>query len=1367
MDVEREPPLDALDGMSRAESAGPLEDMLVEEESSLDKTVAVESQMASPEPTLAQEKFPEDENISPVVQEVVSPLVVPSSSVDREPSPIVDEEPVPRYHYSIDSLPLNLIEVILQFIPDVASLHSSALVCQRFSTAVSRHPEWFVTLMDEEVSPGEQEPQTSEESPGQVEMEVVEESSLESPVLSDASRVVENRETSPALEHTDISTIASQEMKETAQPDLPLDDTPTSELELHAAPAQEELFCPNEPPSHPGDVLEDAMDVDPLPDVSESQVVEEPTLTSESIFLPTPVEEPTLTSESMFLPTPVEEPTLTSESVLPTPVEGLPAPVEGPTLQEVVAVTPAVGSVPVQESTVEVLEAPIDDVWIAPTEPTVPAPPLEVLEEETRESDVDDEMDVQEPEQTLESAEVPAVEVYEEEDASGEFEDVDEAVGEDIDDVVEQEQVAGGAVEEHSQVQQIDEGIEVDEEIEKVRVCQTPEVETIAREQPTHVREIVEAEIPEVEMATREQTSTIPEVEPILQEVEEVQPPEISEPELTIGEQASGLPGVEPIEEIQPSELETTSMEQTQVEPIVEEVEEVSSVPEVEKSTSETSSLHEPPAAASAPEAPVQINEIEATSTTQADHSPDNRTQDLIEPDFLLFGALPPVAREQEAPIVPLPHPALEKPVEPMVAPPRPENWDNTFLPTPPQENHEQFHAELLDYANQAVQSHVQHSMTHSAYANQDLQTHSMTHTDVFDYGQGFSNYDDDHLTHNMPGVHGSDHLYPTAWSGMQSAGSPKLPMDGAETYPYWRPERESVDTAYQQLPHNTGQPSYSQMDQSLERGPDIQLPEASGSGSSSSTGHSQSPLFTPPELGMWTQPEPFTVHYQSPTRRIDNGLHPLAFTSRDGKAPAFQFHLPLNYPPIRNVTPPTERAPVSSHEQVLVNHPPAFHFPPSTDNVGPGPPSSSRDDEERAQPASFPPGLDSQGKACPSCTFINADIHAKCTVCETRLGRGSRASSTLSLGAGAFPRSLSQPRKTSRNGSLRTASVVSSRSNSVVDTSPAKASSNGRLTPQLSVNTALPASQIAGPSVQTPQSGNAPFISPLSSLNSTSDQEADFKKPAGFKGARKSAVGNEAGPSTGKRKRAARVNRKTSAASVGPKEKGKQKETSTPIAAAAKKTKRLTNHRRLTSRASSIISTATDNSDTTTVPASTPTRPPQRPASSKPSTFWPSSLLHGNTHAQPRRHQHHLPTGPVAGAAGGSTNVYYSSPVTRSNCRYRRISLPIEEEGPRIQFLVPGCSLGDAELMEDEEIVDHGDATVEESTRVVSDIENLDFNAYLIGVIRQLVGLDLLREQEVYYLPKIGEDPLQYKKKRRGSGVSESSPGRRRLRQT
>lgn len=70
---------------------------------------------------------------------------------------------------------------------------------------------------------------------------------------------------------------------------------------------------------------------------------------------------------------------------------------------------------------------------------------------------------------------------------------------------------------------------------------------------------------------------------------------------------------------------------------------------------------------------------------------------------------------------------------------------------------------------------------------------------------------------------------------------------------------------------------------------------------------------------------------------------------------------------------------------------------------------------------------------------------------------------------------------------------------------------------------------------------------------------------------------------------------------------------------------------------------------------------------------------------------------------------------------------------------------------MDEEEIQDHGPATYEDYPRLVGNIEALDFNPYLIGILRQLVGVDLIRENEVFYLLQPGEE-AQYKKKGRRS---------------
>ena len=104
----------------------------------------------------------------------------------------------------------------------------------------------------------------------------------------------------------------------------------------------------------------------------------------------------------------------------------------------------------------------------------------------------------------------------------------------------------------------------------------------------------------------------------------------------------------------------------------------------------------------------------------------------------------------------------------------------------------------------------------------------------------------------------------------------------------------------------------------------------------------------------------------------------------------------------------------------------------------------------------------------------------------------------------------------------------------------------------------------------------------------------------------------------------------------------------------------------------------------------------------------------------------------------------FSSSPVTRSHCRYHKISIPrYDDDGPREYFLVPGCSLGNRELIAEELIQDHGDATPEDADRSVNDIVSLEsLNPYLVGIMRQLVGLD--RDQEVYYVPPEGQEPIR-----------------------
>jgi hypothetical protein len=76
-----------------------------------------------------------------------------------------------------------------------------------------------------------------------------------------------------------------------------------------------------------------------------------------------------------------------------------------------------------------------------------------------------------------------------------------------------------------------------------------------------------------------------------------------------------------------------------------------------------------------------------------------------------------------------------------------------------------------------------------------------------------------------------------------------------------------------------------------------------------------------------------------------------------------------------------------------------------------------------------------------------------------------------------------------------------------------------------------------------------------------------------------------------------------------------------------------------------------------------------------------------------------------------------------------------------RAYFVVPGCA--DGELMNGEDIRDEGFSTHEDHKRMLPNVETLDLNPYLVGALRQLVGVDLLREQqEIFYLPSEEEKP-------------------------
>ena len=156
-------------------------------------------------------------------------------------------------------------------------------------------------------------------------------------------------------------------------------------------------------------------------------------------------------------------------------------------------------------------------------------------------------------------------------------------------------------------------------------------------------------------------------------------------------------------------------------------------------------------------------------------------------------------------------------------------------------------------------------------------------------------------------------------------------------------------------------------------------------------------------------------------------------------------------------------------------------------------------------------------------------------------------------------------------------------------------------------------------------------------------------------------------------------------------------------------------------------------------IPAPPPPAP-QFEASKPPSN---ASEKSSRASAEPAPSQSAKPLQPVQALASRpsiAASTSSNSPVTRANCRYHTISIPRSGHARRSYFAVPGCSLGNAELMKEEHIQDHGNVDSKDLDKLIPYVEHLDLSSYLLGVLRQLVGVDLLRENEVYYLPMPGD---------------------------
>ncbi|KAF9517619.1 hypothetical protein BS47DRAFT_1359418 [Hydnum rufescens UP504] len=113
------------------------------------------------------------------------------------------------------------------------------------------------------------------------------------------------------------------------------------------------------------------------------------------------------------------------------------------------------------------------------------------------------------------------------------------------------------------------------------------------------------------------------------------------------------------------------------------------------------------------------------------------------------------------------------------------------------------------------------------------------------------------------------------------------------------------------------------------------------------------------------------------------------------------------------------------------------------------------------------------------------------------------------------------------------------------------------------------------------------------------------------------------------------------------------------------------------------------------------------------------------------RPHIHHHRTASTPGVSGSNRaapNSLVTSHVTRSQCRFHKISAPGLIPGEVVHFVVPYCSLSATDVMKEEGIIDCGIASDADNRNKVTDVSHLDTT--LASVLRKLVGPDLMHEE-------------------------------------
>lgn len=107
--------------------------------------------------------------------------------------------------------------------------------------------------------------------------------------------------------------------------------------------------------------------------------------------------------------------------------------------------------------------------------------------------------------------------------------------------------------------------------------------------------------------------------------------------------------------------------------------------------------------------------------------------------------------------------------------------------------------------------------------------------------------------------------------------------------------------------------------------------------------------------------------------------------------------------------------------------------------------------------------------------------------------------------------------------------------------------------------------------------------------------------------------------------------------------------------------------------------------------------------------------------------------TSPSAPKTGQST----SSPVTRSNCRFHKITVPVDDsdDSVKVEFIVPGCALANHEVLKEQRIEDCGLSTTDEESAMVTDLGDLEPS--ITNKLTILIGASLFNESVCGYIEK------------------------------